>query len=108
MLEGTPRPSMISLTAATASLSETPIGRLNDRVVATNNPWWLMASGMLPGAKCATALSGTMASAFVLTAEPVEAAPLPVLPMELSAKLRAASSATAAEDEAGGEGGAGF
>src|SRR4051812_311360 len=54
---------------------------------------------MLPGPKRLIALRGTMVSAFVLTAEPVEAVPLPVLPMEFSARLRAASPATVATVE---------
>ena len=40
---------------------------------------------MLPGPKWVMALSGIMVSAFVLTADPVEAVLFPVLPMELSA-----------------------
>jgi hypothetical protein len=40
---------------------------------------------MLPGLKLVTALNGIIVSAFVLTAAPVEAVLLPVLPMELSA-----------------------
>ena len=40
--------------------------------------------------KWATAESGIMVSCLVLTAEPVEAMPLPVAPIEFVARLRAA------------------
>src|SRR5580658_8516978 len=51
---------------------------------------------MLPGAMWVTAVKGIMVSAVVLTAEPVEAVLLPVLPMELRAWLRTALEAAAA------------
>jgi hypothetical protein len=50
----------------------------------------LTASGVEPCLKLATADSGIMVSWLVDTAEPVEAAPLPVKPIELVAALRAA------------------
>jgi hypothetical protein len=40
--------------------------------------------------KCATADNGIMVSRFVPTADPVEATPLPVAPIELVARFRAA------------------
>jgi hypothetical protein len=45
----------------------------------------LTASGTSPGATWANTLSGTMVSAAVLTAEPLEAVLLPVLPIEFCA-----------------------
>jgi hypothetical protein len=93
---GTPSRAIAALTAWTASLSAAPGARLKEIVVATVNPWWLTASGTLPAPMWVTALSGIIVSVLVLTAEPVEAVPWPVLPIELSAWLRTASAATAA------------
>ena len=78
-----------SSTAAVASLSDLPGARLNEIVVATNSPWWLTASGVLPGPKLVNAASGTIVSLLVLTAAPDEALPLPVLASALVAALRA-------------------
>ena len=100
MEAGTPIRFITPLISRIASLSATPGGRLKEMVEATNRPWWLTASGMLPAVKWVTALSGTMVSALVLTAAPVDAVPFPVLPIELSARLRAASAATDAAVEA--------
>lgn len=47
-------------------------------------------SGTLPDPIWANALSGTMVSTAVLTAEPLDAVELPLLPIEFSAWLRAA------------------
>ena len=74
----------------TAELSEPPGGRLKEIVFATRRPWWFTASGVAPCAKCATVDNGIIVSALVLTAEPVEATPLPVAPIELFARFRAA------------------
>ena len=45
-----PMRSLAASMTATASLSATPGARLNEIVVAANRPWWLTASGVLPGA----------------------------------------------------------
>src|SRR5579883_1170350 len=74
----------------TAELSEPPGGRLKEIVLATRSPWWFTASGVAPWVKCATADSGIIVSRPVETAEPVEATPLPVAPIELVARFRAA------------------
>ena len=50
----------------------------------------MTASGVAPCVKRATADSGIMVSCAVETAEPVEATPLPVAPIELVARFRAA------------------
>ena len=71
----------------TASLSDLPGGRLNEMVVATNGPWWLTASGVVPGPKWLNADSGTMVSAAVLTAAPVEALPWPALAEGIGGRL---------------------
>src|ERR1700733_1086749 len=65
-------------------------------VVATKVPWWLTASGVLPGVYWLNEASGTICSTAVLSAEPVEAAPRPVLARLLVARLRAVSAAIAA------------
>jgi len=52
---------------------------LKEMVLAAKCPWWLTAKGVVPGPKCAMAESGTMVSAAVLTAAPVEALPRPLL-----------------------------
>src|SRR4051812_15540428 len=80
--------------ASTAVLNGAPSGRLNEKVVATNGPWWLIDSGVRPGAKLLNAESGTMFSARVLTEAPVDAAPLTVLAMAFWDWLRTASEAT--------------
>ena len=90
MVAGTPIRFMVASMVATALLSETPGGRLNEMVEATSSPWWLTASGVVPWVKCATADSGIIVSWLVLTADPVEATPLPVAPIELVARFRAA------------------
>src|ERR1700754_3853249 len=90
IVAGTPSRFMVPSIVATAVLSETPGGRLNEMVVATRRPWWLTASGVAPWLNFATAESGIMVSCLVDTAEPVEAEPLPVWPIELVAWLRAA------------------
>src|SRR5215472_13655313 len=82
--------------AAWALLSERLGARLKEIVVATKGPWWLTASGVLPGAYWLKAASGTTASAAVLTAAPVETTPWPVLARLLVAWLRAVSAAMAA------------
>src|ERR1700759_5718294 len=81
---------MVDSIVATASLRETPGGRLKEMVLATSRPWWLTDSGVAPWLECATAESGIIVSERVETADPVEAAPFPVAPMELVAALRAA------------------
>ena len=58
-------------------------------VLATNDPWWFTASGVLPGPKLAKAASGTIVSLLVLTAAAEDALPLPVLASALVAALRA-------------------
>src|SRR5579859_3475200 len=80
--------------AVVAVLSETPGGRLNDTVLATRRPWWLTTSGVSPCAKRATLDSGIIVSRPVLTAIPVDAAPLPVAPIELVARFRTTFAAT--------------
>src|SRR6476661_6548407 len=83
---------MISVT----SDSDLPGGRLNEIVDATNWLWWFTASGVLPGPKLAIAESGIIVSFDVDTAAPVDALDLPLAAIELFARLRAASPATAA------------
>src|ERR1700732_4430593 len=78
-----------SSTAAVASLSDLPGARLNEIVVATNEPWWLTANGVLPGPYVVKEASGTIVSLLVLTAAPDEAEPLPVLANALVDALRA-------------------
>src|SRR5580704_10147430 len=90
MVAGTPIRFMVASIVATAVLSDTFGGRLNEMVLATSRPWWLTASGVAPCVKLATADSGIIVSWLVLTAEPVEATPLPVAPIELVARFRAA------------------
>ena len=72
-----------------ASLSDAPGARLYEIVLATNRPWWLTAKGVWPGSKWLKAASGTMVSRAVLTAEPAEVPPLPVLAKALVWALRA-------------------
>ena len=43
------------------------VGRLKEKVVATNGPWWLTDSGVVPGPKLVKADSGTMVSTEVET-----------------------------------------
>src|SRR5579864_3007141 len=62
-------------------------------VVATKVPWWLTASGVLPGLYFAIAARGIIGSAATVTAEPVDADPRPVLVILLVARLRAVSAA---------------
>ncbi len=62
---------------------------------ATKCPWWLTASGVVSGPNALIAASGTMVSAAVATAAPVEMFPRPVLASWLAAWLRAVSAATA-------------
>src|SRR5271165_3822964 len=76
-------------TAVVASLNALPGARLNEIVAATNGPWWLTASGVLPGPYVVTAANGTIVSTLVLTAAPDDALLLPVLASELVAALRA-------------------
>ena len=52
IVAGMPMRSSAASIAARASPSATPGARLNEIVVATNGPWWLTASGVLPGPKC--------------------------------------------------------
>ena len=86
--------------AASASLSDLPGGRLNEIVVATYWLWWFTASGVEPGAKRATAESGTMVSVAVATAAPVEALPWPVVAMADWAAVRTALLAAVLDDDA--------
>src|ERR1700742_2842798 len=90
MVAGTPIRFMAASIEVTAELSEPPGGRLKEIVLATRRPWWFTASGVAPCVNRATADKGIMVSALVLTAEPVEATPLPVAPIELVARFRAA------------------
>src|ERR1700733_13178849 len=90
MVAGTPIRFMVASILATAVLNDAFGGRLNEMVLATSRPWWLTASGVAPWVKCATAASGIIVSWLVETAEPVEATPLPVAPIELVARFRAA------------------
>src|SRR5579871_1709012 len=90
MLAGTPIRFMAVSIEVTADESEAPGGKLKEIVLATNRPWWFTASGVAPCTKRATADKGIMVSAPVETAEPVEATPLPVAPIELFARFRAA------------------
>src|SRR3984885_15815745 len=90
MVAGTPVRVMVASILATAVLNDAFGGRLNEMVLATSRPWWLTASGVAPWVKCATAASGIIVSWLVETAEPVEATPLPVAPIELVARFRAA------------------
>src|SRR5689334_21639711 len=71
MLAGMPISFIVRSIATTASLSAAPGGRLKDKVAAVNWPWWLTASGALPGVKRLNAASGTMVEAAMLTAAPV-------------------------------------
>src|SRR5580692_432327 len=90
MVAGTPIRFIVASIRATAVLSDTFGGRLKEMVLATSSPWWLTARGVAPWAKWATAESGIIVSALVLTAEPVETVPFPVAPIELVARFRAA------------------
>src|ERR1700742_3201449 len=94
MVAGTPIRFMAASIEVTAELSEPPGGRLKEIVLATRRPWWFTASGVAPCVNRATADKGIMVSALVLTAEPVEATPLPVAPIELVARFRAACALT--------------
>ena len=44
-----------------------PGAKLNEMVTAGNCPWWLTASAVLAGAKCAKVESGTCAPVLVIT-----------------------------------------
>src|SRR5579863_4597740 len=90
MVAGTPSRFMAASIEVTAELSEPFGGRLKEIVLATKSPWWFTASGVAPCVKCATADRGIIVSWPVLTAEPVDAMPLPVAPIELVARFRAA------------------
>src|SRR5580658_2271529 len=94
MVAGTPMVSMECLIAASASPSAYSGGRLKEIVEAAKWPWWLTASGVVPGPKWLKAASGIMVSLAVLIAAPVEALLWVVLAMELRLALRAASLAT--------------
>src|SRR5690349_20230822 len=87
---------MVSLMIWTASLSDRPGAMLNEMVLATKRPWWLTASGVVPGPKWVNALSGTIVSVRVLTAAPVELEPRPVAESWLLRWLRSASAALVA------------
>ncbi|MCM3738616.1 hypothetical protein M3215_23400, partial [Bacillus cytotoxicus] len=76
--------------------SDTPGGRLNEIVVATNSPWWLTDSGVVLGPKVAIADSGIIVDFDVDTDAPDDALDLPLAAIELSAWLRAESDALAA------------
>ncbi|KAG1580028.1 hypothetical protein G6F46_015574 [Rhizopus delemar] len=61
MLAGMPICACACSTSVTASPSETPGARLNDRFTAGSMPLWLIDSGPLPGGcTCATADNGTI------------------------------------------------
>ena len=60
MLAGSPIFLVVASMAWTASPSEAPGARLNDRVVAGNCPWWLMTSGPVVSSTRVMALSGTL------------------------------------------------
>src|SRR5580692_4092118 len=79
MSEGMPICAEACAIASVAWLREALGARLKEMVVATNVPWWLTASGVVPGPCPAIEASGTMASTAVLSAEPVETLPRPVL-----------------------------
>jgi hypothetical protein len=81
--------SIACRTAIVASLSDFPGARLNEIVLATNDPWWFTASAVLPGPNEVNDASGIIVSFAVLTAAPDEALPLPVFASELVAALRA-------------------
>src|ERR1700761_6178954 len=91
---GTPIWPMVLSMVDTAVESETPAGRLNEIVFATRPSWWLTTSDVLSCPNRAKLDSGIIVSALVLTAVPVEAAVLPVAPIELVARLRTALAAT--------------
>src|SRR5580704_17238168 len=82
--------------AAVAWLRDALGARLKEMVVATNVPWWLTTSGVVPGACPAKEASGTIASTAVLSAEPVETLPRPVLARAFVAWLMAVLVASAA------------
>src|SRR6185312_16313071 len=83
--------AMVRLMASTAVLIGSPAGRLKEKVVATNTPWWLTASGVVPGPKVAKADSGTMVETLVEMLAPVEEPPRAPVATALSCWLRAAS-----------------
>ena len=92
MEAGTPIRFIASLIAATASLSACARRQVERDGGGDEQPLVVDRERRVARARSrVTALSGTMVSALVLTAAPVEAVPLPVLPIELSARLRAAS-----------------
>jgi hypothetical protein len=59
-----------------ASESEPPAGRLNEIVPATSVPWWLTCVAVWRVFQSMSAMSGTMVSAAVLSALPLELPPL--------------------------------
>src|SRR5580698_5407600 len=81
--------------ASVAGPIASPAGRLNEKVVATNGPWWLTVKGVLPFAQVTTADSGTIVSCDVETAEPVDE-PRELVAMLLSCWLRTESAAISA------------
>src|SRR6218665_967230 len=64
---GTPSSAIFARIASSASESETPAGRLNDTVEATNWPWWFTESGAFEYSYFENAESGTRAPAWVMT-----------------------------------------
>src|ERR1700729_1448215 len=81
---------MVCCMAAMPVPSDSPSGRLNEKVVATKGPWWLIASGVVLGPKLLKAASGTEVSTVVAIEAPVEAPPRPLLASWLSARFCAA------------------
>src|ERR1700678_838438 len=60
--------------ARVASLSDFPVARVDEMVVAGSVFWWFTEVGVAPSAQWAKADSGVISSGVVLTATPWEAA----------------------------------
>src|ERR1700733_4658816 len=76
MLAGMPISRIVLLIATPALLNEPPAGRLNEIVAATRPLWWFTWVDVWLFENEASAASGTMVSAAVLSALPVELPPL--------------------------------
>src|SRR3981189_2027780 len=77
-----------------------PGARLNEIVFVRTIPWWPATSDVWPCPYWVTLDSGIIVSWLVLTAVPVDDAPLPVAPIELVARFRTALAATELTDAA--------
>src|SRR5215469_14127033 len=93
MLTGTCMRSIVRPTAASAWLSETRSGRLNEIEVEAETPVWLTLTGVEPVAKWLNAENGTIVSRAMLTADPVEVLPRPAFASEFAAAFLATSCA---------------